>query len=143
MYKGSSGPLLARKRHAGDYHGKDGLGDAPDPDAPGLELLQKEDARQALIEMVKNNAGEVRKKTKTRTYIFFLRERNGPLKYVCVQVTLVATAPLTNLAVAVQLDPSLPKKLKALYIMGGNTDCKFPPHQKTKQKQKKHLSSNP
>lgn len=44
---------------------------------------------------------------------------------VCVQVTLVATAPLTNLAVAVQLDPSLPKKLKALYIMGGNTDCVF------------------
>lgn len=45
-----------------------------------------------------------------------------------VQVTLVATAPLTNLAVAVQLDPSLPKKLKALYIMGGNTDCGFALH---------------
>lgn len=43
----------------------------------------------------------------------------------CVQVTLVATAPLTNLAVAIQLDPSLPKKLKALYIMGGNTNCVF------------------
>ena len=41
-----------------------------------------------------------------------------------MQVSLVAVAPLTNLAVAIQLDPNLPKKLKALYIMGGNTDCK-------------------
>lgn len=41
----------------------------------------------------------------------------------CLQVTLVAMAPLTNLAVAVQLDPSISKKLKALYIMGGNTEC--------------------
>lgn len=40
-----------------------------------------------------------------------------------MQVTLVATAPLTNLAVAVQLDPSISKKLQALYIMGGNMEC--------------------
>lgn len=47
-------------------------------------------------------------------------------KSVCyLQVTLVATAPLTNLAVAVQLDPLLPKKLKGLYIMGGNIECRF------------------
>ena len=29
-------------------------------------------------------------------------------------------SPLTNLAVAVKLDPSLPSKLKSLTIMGGN-----------------------
>lgn len=45
---------------------------------------------------------------------------------LCVQVSLVATAPLTNLALAVKLEPSLPKKLKALYIMGGNTECMLP-----------------
>ncbi|XP_035483520.1 inosine-uridine preferring nucleoside hydrolase isoform X2 [Scophthalmus maximus] len=97
VYRGCSEPLLASKRNAGDYHGKDGLGDVPDPDAPGLELLQKRKAVKAMIKIAKENPGEV---------------------------TLVATAPLTNLAVAVQLEPSFPKKLKALYIMGGNCDSR-------------------
>lgn len=97
VYRGCSKPLLARKQHASDYHGKDGLGDVPDPHPPSLDLLQKEKAVQAMIKIVKQHPGEV---------------------------TMVATAPLTNLAVAIQLDPSFPKKLKALYIMGGNINSR-------------------
>ncbi|XP_052415126.1 uncharacterized protein LOC127959785 isoform X2 [Carassius gibelio] len=40
------------------------------------------------------------------------------------QVSLIALGPLTNLALAVRLDPTLPQKLKDLYIMGGNMEGK-------------------
>ena len=131
MYRGCSGPLLATRRHAGDYHGKDGLGDSPDPDAPDLDLLHGRNAVKAMIKMVKENPGEVRH----IFWIFFYYENSvtKQLKHdtgcnmsnlaASVQVTLVATGPLTNLAVAVQLAPNFHEKLKALYIMGGNTDC--------------------
>lgn len=59
MYKGCSVPLLADKLHTGDYHSKDGLGDVPDLDVPGLELLQKKKTVAALIKMIKQNPGEV------------------------------------------------------------------------------------
>ncbi|CAL8309166.1 unnamed protein product [Merluccius merluccius] len=97
VYRGSAEPLLGRVFQASDFHGKDGLGDAPDPQAPGLDLLQAEGAVEALLRLVKENPG---------------------------QVNLVATGPLTNLALAVKLDPSLPEKLKGLYIMGGNTESR-------------------
>lgn len=59
MYSGCPKPLLAENSHAGDYHGKDGLGDVPDPKAPGLELLQQEDAVHAIIRIINENSGEV------------------------------------------------------------------------------------
>ncbi|XP_061745887.1 inosine-uridine preferring nucleoside hydrolase-like [Nerophis ophidion] len=98
VYPGFNEPLLGRKVHvAGDFHGKDGLGDVPDPDAPGLQLLQEMNAVQAIISIVSKYPGEV---------------------------SLVATGPLTNLALAVKMDPTLPTKLKGLYIMGGNIESR-------------------
>nr|XP_055071641.1 nucleoside hydrolase-like [Misgurnus anguillicaudatus]XP_055071642.1 nucleoside hydrolase-like [Misgurnus anguillicaudatus] len=97
VFRGADKSLLGQVTSSGDYYGKDGLGDAPDPNAPGLDLIQAEGAVSAMIRIVNENPGEV---------------------------SLVATAPLTNLASAVKLDPTFPKKLKGLYIMGGNTDSR-------------------
>ncbi|XP_061925774.1 inosine-uridine preferring nucleoside hydrolase isoform X1 [Entelurus aequoreus] len=97
VFKGAAKPLLGNTIDAGHFHGQDGLGDAPDPNAPGLDLVQEECAVSAMIRIVKENPGEV---------------------------SLVATAPLTNLALAVRMDPSLPGKLRGLYIMGGNTESR-------------------
>ncbi|AWP00784.1 putative inosine-uridine preferring nucleoside hydrolase-like [Scophthalmus maximus] len=52
------------------------------------------------------------------------RSRRSRPAAAAEEVTLMATAPLTNLAVAVQLEPSFPEKLKALYITGGNCDSR-------------------
>ena len=59
VYRGCAEPLVAHKRHAGDFHGKDGLGDSPDPDAPGLDAVQEGKAAEAIIKMVNDNPGEV------------------------------------------------------------------------------------
>uniref|UniRef100_A0A8C8HG64 Inosine/uridine-preferring nucleoside hydrolase domain-containing protein n=1 Tax=Oncorhynchus tshawytscha TaxID=74940 RepID=A0A8C8HG64_ONCTS len=92
VFGGTAEPLMGHPLSAGSFHGQDGLGDAPDPDALGLELLQTEGA---VIRLVNENPGEV-----------------GPVyNEVC-------------LALAVKIDPTLPQKLKGLFIMGGNTDCK-------------------
>ena len=42
------------------YHGADGLGDVPDPGAPGLDLLQKEHAVLAIIRIINEQPGQVR-----------------------------------------------------------------------------------
>ncbi|XP_051261037.1 inosine-uridine preferring nucleoside hydrolase isoform X1 [Dicentrarchus labrax] len=97
VFKGAAKPILGSNIDAGSFHGEDGLGDFPDPNAPSLDLIQKEGAVPAMIRIVNENPGEI---------------------------YLVATAPLTNLALAVRMDPSLPSKLKGLYIMGGNTESR-------------------
>lgn len=97
VFKGAAKPILGKNIDAGNFHGQDGLGDVPDPNAPGLDLIQKEDAVSAMIRIINENPGEV---------------------------SLVATAPLTNLALAVRIDPSIPSKLRGLYIMGGNTESR-------------------
>ncbi|KAG8586746.1 hypothetical protein GDO81_005473 [Engystomops pustulosus] len=93
VFRGASNSLLGEINPQFSHFGSDGLGDVGDPNSPGLELLQKEDAVHALIRIIHQYEG---------------------------QINLVALGPLTNLALAVKMDPSLPKKLKNLCIMGGN-----------------------
>ncbi|KAG8442471.1 hypothetical protein GDO86_011313 [Hymenochirus boettgeri] len=97
VFRGASKPVLGEAIHASYFHGVDGLGDVPDSKAPGLDHMQKEHAVDALIRIVSEHPG---------------------------QVSMVATGPLTNLALAVRMDPNFPKKLKSLHIMGGNMESR-------------------
>ncbi|XP_068929075.1 uncharacterized protein [Petaurus breviceps papuanus] len=96
VYRGASSPFLNNLKST-CYFGKDGLGDIPDPGAPGLDKLQQEHAVPAMIRTISQLPG---------------------------QVTLVATAPLTNLALAVKMNPSFPKKIKNLFMIGGNMNSR-------------------
>ncbi|XP_043928112.1 inosine-uridine preferring nucleoside hydrolase-like [Protopterus annectens] len=97
VYRGATSSLLAENVGFSDFHGPDGLGGVPDPEAPGLDLIQKEHAVTAIIQIASQHAGKI---------------------------SLVATGPLTNLALAVKMDPAFPQRLKDLYIMGGNTETR-------------------
>ena len=98
MYKGADTPLLnLHNKNAHHVHGSDGLGGVPDPDPPSLNLVQSEHAVHAMLRLTKERPG---------------------------QVTMLAIGPLTNLALAIRLDPGFTSRLKKLVIMGGNTDGK-------------------
>ncbi|XP_040281164.1 pyrimidine-specific ribonucleoside hydrolase RihA-like isoform X2 [Bufo bufo] len=97
VYKGAARSLLGNSLHASGYHGVDGLGDVPDSTSPDLDLLQKEHAVLAMIRMVNEYPR---------------------------QVSLVVTGPLTNLALALNMDPTFPRKIQNLFIMGGNMESR-------------------
>ena len=91
VYAGCDGPLVERTpKSATHVHGQDGLGDC------GIlgvsQEPEPEHAALALIRLADEKPGEL---------------------------TLVAIGPLTNLALATRLDPTLPGKYKTLIIMGG------------------------
>ncbi|XP_063965989.1 nucleoside hydrolase-like [Lytechinus pictus] len=94
VYVGATTSIIGTARDAVCAHGDDGLGNIPKPKAPpSSDLLQSEHAIQALIRMVNEHPHKI---------------------------TLVAIGPLTNVALALRLDPLFTSKLKDLIIMGGN-----------------------
>ncbi|KAM8888096.1 inosine-uridine preferring nucleoside hydrolase [Synchiropus picturatus] len=98
VFRGASGPLVGSCSLARDHFGSDGLGGViTDRDPKWEEKIQREHAADALVRLVSEHEK---------------------------QVTLVALGPLTNLALAVRLDPGFPEKLKDLVIMGGNIEGK-------------------
>lgn len=99
VFKGSAGPLVGAVKSLKDHFGTDGLGDVLENRDSEIwkEQIQNEQAVQAMIRLINENQGGV---------------------------SLIALGPLTNLALAVRLDPGLPQKLKDLYIMGGNMEGK-------------------
>ncbi|XP_064612347.1 nucleoside hydrolase-like [Liolophura sinensis] len=99
VFKGAASPFIVEGSlsQARYHHGNDGLGDVPDisPVPPGPSLLQSQGAVQALLELTNQHPGEI---------------------------TLVALAPLTNIALAVKLDAGFGRRLKHMVIMGGNIE---------------------
>ena len=95
VYAGCDRPLLLTRAEDAPVHGDDGLGDIGFP--PSLRTLEPEHAAPALVRMASAAPGEL---------------------------TLVCLGPLTNLAVALALDPMLPLKLDRLVIMGGAVNGK-------------------
>ena len=92
--RGAQRPLQGKPVHAESFHGEDGLGGAKIP----------VDEEEEWWEVFTGSADELIVQT--------ARRYPG-------EVTLIAIAPLTNLALALQRDPGSMKKLKEVVIMGG------------------------
>ena len=93
VYRGADRPLIRERIHALDVHGKNGLGDVLVP-LPENETVYSEPAWDALYAAAKEYEGKLR---------------------------LIATGPLTNIAIAFTKYPDLPKLISTMLIMGGAT----------------------
>jgi purine nucleosidase len=90
VYAGCNRPLIASWVGAEYVHGEDGMGDSFFP--PAKQRPEAEHAVDTLLRLTGERPGEL---------------------------TILAQAPLTNIAAAVVRDPSFARKVKALYVMGG------------------------
>ncbi len=89
--KGADTPLMMEPRQHADYvHGQDGFGNIGWPEATCERDIRS--APHFIVDTVNANPGEV---------------------------TLVALGPLTNLALALELDPDIAGKVKEVVLMGG------------------------
>ncbi|KAK3096700.1 hypothetical protein FSP39_002518 [Pinctada imbricata] len=97
VYKGCITSLTGEVLMAQHVHGGDGLGDVKHFPEIDMTNLQKEHASLAIIRLTNQYPGEI---------------------------TMVAMGPLTNLAVAIRIDPDVSSRIKRLFIMGGNIEGK-------------------
>jgi inosine-uridine nucleoside N-ribohydrolase len=90
VFRGASQPLARPLRTAAEFQGEDGLGES------GLEPSRREPEAEpapgAMIRLARSRPGDI---------------------------TLVCVGPLTNLAMAMSLEPALPDLVAGLVIMGG------------------------
>lgn len=90
VYAGCATPLVHAAADAAAVHGSDGFGDTGY--TPSTGKAQSEHAALAILRASHEHAGEL---------------------------VLVALAPLTNVALALKLDPSLPQRVAKFVVMGG------------------------
>ena len=91
VFAGASAPLLHAAPDAAYVHGQDGFGDTGY--APAARAAVQEHAALAILRLSHVHAG---------------------------RLLLVALGPLTNLALALKLDPTLPGRVDRLVVMGGS-----------------------
>ena len=92
VFAGCERPLLREWAGAEYVHGQDGMGDSFFPQA--RQRPEEEHGVEALLRLVDESPGEL---------------------------TILAQAPLTNIAAAASRDRAFPEKVKELVIMGGGT----------------------
>ncbi|KAA2285318.1 nucleoside hydrolase [Arenimonas fontis] len=90
VYPGCPVPLVHPAEDAAHVHGQDGFGDTGY--APAARLPESEHAALAIVRLAREHAG---------------------------RLLLVTLGPLTNLALALRLDPELPARVARLVVMGG------------------------
>jgi len=90
VYKGESHPLKRKLETSKFFHGKDGLGDTG-PYKPSKKA-EAENAINQIISLINKYPNEIE---------------------------IIAIGPLTNIAKVFKYKPSIIKKIKSLYIMGG------------------------
>lgn len=94
VFAGTPEPLLHPAPDAGYVHGQDGFGDVGYT-APS-RTVETEHAALAILRLSHEYAG---------------------------RLLLVALGPLTNIALALKLDPTLPQRVSRLVVMGGAVTC--------------------
>lgn len=90
VYAGADKPLRRDLVTAHYVHGADGMGNSNFP-AP-TKAAESTPAPQRIVELVNESPGELE---------------------------IIAQAPLTNIALALRVDPELPSKVRRLWVMGG------------------------
>ncbi len=90
VFRGSAAPLLHAAPDAAYVHGNDGFGDIGYP--PARRVAEAEHAAQAILRLSHLHAG---------------------------RLVLIALGPLTNIALALKLDPTLPERVATFVTMAG------------------------
>jgi purine nucleosidase len=89
IFRGADRPLLGAAVHASSVHGQDGLGDAGFPTS--TRRVEPESAVLGLVRLARDNPG----------------------------AALIPLGPLTNVALALVIEPELPRLLGETVLMGG------------------------
>ncbi len=90
VHPGMSGPLVRPLETATDIHGVDGIGGIELPESAAV--IQAPSGPEFIVQQARANPGTI---------------------------TLICTAPVTNLAVALTLEPELPRLVRRVVVMGG------------------------